>query len=44
MEEKNKEAIRLAKKVKWLTKEEKEMYAGAIYSALCWCEYISKRR
>lgn len=44
MDEKKEESIRLAKKVKWLTNEEKEMYAGAIYEALCWAEYISKRR
>lgn len=39
-ETKRQRASRLARDVEWLNDEEREMYAGAIYAALCWGEYI----
>lgn len=41
-ESKIQRAKRLTRSVRWLNHEEKELYAGAIYAALCWGEYIEK--
>lgn len=41
-ETKRQRASRLAREVEWLNDEERELYAGAIYAALCWGEYIDK--
>lgn len=38
VETKEQLATRLAMNVEWLTHEERELYAGAIYAALCWGE------
>lgn len=43
MESKKERAEKMANSVKWLTRKEKEMYAGAIHAALCWSDYIDKQ-
>lgn len=43
-ETKRQRASRLAREVEWLNDEERELYAGAIYAALCWGEEIEKEK
>lgn len=43
-ETKRQRASRLAREVEWLNDEERELYACAIYAALCWGEEIEKEK
>lgn len=40
MESKKERAEKMANSVKWLTRKEREMYAGTIHAALCWSERV----